>query len=184
MTVTGTGQRSVVLRIIGPAEAGDRGRPSGVRLRRPPGDRTVVRSRTAPREKGSSVRPPARLTPTDLALLVALRRVGVAGRSHEVRLTIQVRRREPAAAIATAPEPAAIASAPAASPPGVPVPGWDSLTDIEQRIARLVSHAKTNREIARAVFLSPHTVNYHLRRIFQKLGIRSRTRLAAMVPPA
>ena len=51
---------------------------------------------------------------------------------------------------------------------------WDALTDAEQVIARLVGDGLTNRQVARRVSLSPHTVNYHLRVIFRKLDISSR----------
>ncbi|PKW18653.1 regulatory LuxR family protein [Saccharopolyspora spinosa] len=53
------------------------------------------------------------------------------------------------------------------------------LTETERAIAELVSQGLTNRQIAHRVFLSPHTVNYHLRRIFRKLGINSRVELAS-----
>jgi DNA-binding CsgD family transcriptional regulator len=60
-------------------------------------------------------------------------------------------------------------------------PGFASLTDAEAQIARLVSDGSTNREIADRLFLSPHTVNSHLRHIFVKLSINSRTELARLV---
>jgi DNA-binding CsgD family transcriptional regulator len=56
-----------------------------------------------------------------------------------------------------------------------------SLTPGELRIAELVARGFTNRQIATRVFLSPHTVNYHLRQVFRKLGISSRAELAALV---
>ncbi|HEX5402454.1 MAG TPA: LuxR C-terminal-related transcriptional regulator [Pseudonocardiaceae bacterium] len=59
--------------------------------------------------------------------------------------------------------------------------GWDQLSDTERRIAVLVSQGMTNREVSELIFLSPHTINYHLRRIFQKLEIRSRVALAGIV---
>jgi DNA-binding CsgD family transcriptional regulator len=58
---------------------------------------------------------------------------------------------------------------------------WSSLTDTEQRIARMVSRGKTNHQIARLVSRSPHTINYYLRQIFGKFGIQSRSELAAIV---
>jgi DNA-binding CsgD family transcriptional regulator len=53
------------------------------------------------------------------------------------------------------------------------------LTPVEQRIANLVAAGQTNREVAAATFMSVRTVESHLGRIYRKLGIRSRTELAA-----
>ncbi|RKR90388.1 regulatory LuxR family protein [Micromonospora pisi] len=58
--------------------------------------------------------------------------------------------------------------------------GWSSLNDMERTIAHLVSQGLTNRQIAKRIFLSPHTVNYHLRQTFRKLDIRSRMELARL----
>jgi DNA-binding CsgD family transcriptional regulator len=55
------------------------------------------------------------------------------------------------------------------------------LTENEQTIAQLVVRGLTNRQIARRVNLSPHTVNYHLRVIFRKLNIGSRVEIARHV---
>jgi DNA-binding CsgD family transcriptional regulator len=59
--------------------------------------------------------------------------------------------------------------------------GMASLTGAETQVARLVSDGITNREIADRLFLSPHTVNSHLRHIYGKLAINSRAELARMV---
>jgi DNA-binding CsgD family transcriptional regulator len=59
-----------------------------------------------------------------------------------------------------------------------PAFGWDSLTDTEQRVAGLVGAGLSNRQVANRVFLSTHTVAFHLRHIFWKLGITSRVQLA------
>jgi DNA-binding CsgD family transcriptional regulator len=59
--------------------------------------------------------------------------------------------------------------------------GLASLTPAEADIASLVLDGITNREIAARLFLSPHTVNSHLRHIFAKLDITSRTELARLV---
>ena len=56
--------------------------------------------------------------------------------------------------------------------------GWARLTDAERGVAELVASGYTNREAAATLFLSPHTVDYHLRHIFRKLDIDSRTQLA------
>ena len=65
-------------------------------------------------------------------------------------------------------------------------PGWEALTSAEASIARLAAEGKTNREIAETPFISPHTVNSHLRHIFDKLGVNSRVCLTKMAgaPPA
>ncbi len=59
-----------------------------------------------------------------------------------------------------------------------PAFGWDSLTDTERRVADLVAEGLSNRQVANRVFLSTHTVAFHLRHIFWKLGITSRVQLA------
>jgi DNA-binding NarL/FixJ family response regulator len=55
----------------------------------------------------------------------------------------------------------------------------DTLTPQEQRVAAAVRRGASNREIAAQLFLSPKTIEFHLRQIYQKLGIRSRTQLVA-----
>ena len=53
------------------------------------------------------------------------------------------------------------------------------LTPTEARVAELVAAGSTNREAADALFVSIHTVEANLKRIYRKLGIRSRTELAS-----
>jgi DNA-binding CsgD family transcriptional regulator len=60
-------------------------------------------------------------------------------------------------------------------------PSEPGLTATERRIAELVAEGRTNKEVAAALFLSPRTVESHLRQVFQKLGVRSRTELARRV---
>jgi DNA-binding CsgD family transcriptional regulator len=57
----------------------------------------------------------------------------------------------------------------------------DELTPAERRVADLVAHGDTNRQVAAALFLSPKTVEAHLRSIFRKLGVRSRSELTRRV---
>ncbi|MDE3725094.1 LuxR C-terminal-related transcriptional regulator [Nocardiopsis sp. N85] len=59
-------------------------------------------------------------------------------------------------------------------------PSTGELTAQQQQIARLVAEGATNREVAAHMFISPRTVEHHLRGIFRKLGIRSRVDLARL----
>jgi DNA-binding CsgD family transcriptional regulator len=59
-------------------------------------------------------------------------------------------------------------------------PGWPELTESEFTVVSLVARGATNREIAERLYLSPFTVNSHLRHVFTKLGIRSRVELARL----
>lgn len=53
------------------------------------------------------------------------------------------------------------------------------LTQTERRVAALASEGLTNQQIAEQLHLSPRTIQWHLGRAFRKLGLRSRTELAA-----
>jgi DNA-binding CsgD family transcriptional regulator len=56
--------------------------------------------------------------------------------------------------------------------------GWGALTASELVVADLAADGRTNREIAEKLFVSPHTVNTHLRHVYEKLGLRSRLALS------
>jgi DNA-binding CsgD family transcriptional regulator len=59
-------------------------------------------------------------------------------------------------------------------------PDWPELTESEFTVVSLVAQGATNREVAERLFLSPYTVNSHLRHVFAKLGIRSRVELTLL----
>jgi DNA-binding CsgD family transcriptional regulator len=73
---------------------------------------------------------------------------------------------------------------------GRPTAGWESLTETEHAVARLVASGLGNREIAGRLHVSSHTVAFYLGQIFRKLDIGSRVELTRLVvgrggqPPA
>jgi DNA-binding CsgD family transcriptional regulator len=58
----------------------------------------------------------------------------------------------------------------------------------EMRVAQEIAAGATNRQAACRLFCSPKTIEYHLTRVYAKLGVRSRAalagRMATLVPPA
>ena len=66
-------------------------------------------------------------------------------------------------------------------PASRPALGWESLTATEKAVSDLVASGHTNREAGRDLFMSPHTVDAHLRHIFRKLDVNSRVDLARLV---
>jgi DNA-binding CsgD family transcriptional regulator/tetratricopeptide (TPR) repeat protein len=59
-----------------------------------------------------------------------------------------------------------------------PVTGWLSLTGTERTVSELVAQGLTNQQVADQMFISVHTVAFHLRQVFRKLAISSRVELA------
>jgi DNA-binding CsgD family transcriptional regulator len=59
--------------------------------------------------------------------------------------------------------------------------GPDALTPQELQVCLLLAEGRTTREAAAALFLSPKTVEYHLRKVYTRLGIHSREELAAVL---
>ena len=71
-------------------------------------------------------------------------------------------------------------SADGAAPPPMgsrPPFGWESVTDTERSVIDLVAQGLTNRQVGQRLFVSPHTVDFHLRAIFRKLEVRTRVEL-------
>jgi pimeloyl-ACP methyl ester carboxylesterase/DNA-binding CsgD family transcriptional regulator len=58
--------------------------------------------------------------------------------------------------------------------------GWTSLTEAERQVVALAAQGLANAEIASELFLSRYTVETHLKRVFTKLGVRSRAELASL----
>jgi DNA-binding CsgD family transcriptional regulator len=62
-----------------------------------------------------------------------------------------------------------------------PAGTWQSLTATERAVSLLVAEGLTNGAVARRLYISPHTVNTHLRHVFAKLDVPNRVALAAVV---
>ena len=76
------------------------------------------------------------------------------------------------------PEAAAVGAEPPARSPEA---GWSCLTPTERSVAVIIAEGTTNREAAARLYLSRHTIDYHLRQIFRKLGVTSRVELTRVV---
>lgn len=62
---------------------------------------------------------------------------------------------------------------------GRPTFGWDSLSPVQLEVVRLVAAGLTNRQIGEELFISPRTVQSHLRDVFPRVGVSTRGELAA-----
>jgi DNA-binding CsgD family transcriptional regulator len=60
-----------------------------------------------------------------------------------------------------------------------PSSGWDSLTEAELDVVRLVAAGLTNQQIAKRLYVSPRTVQTHIAHVFAKLGASRRAEIAA-----
>jgi signal transduction histidine kinase len=65
--------------------------------------------------------------------------------------------------------------------PRLPARSWLSLTDTERAVAHLAAQGLSSRVVADHLRLPPPTVRSHLRRVFRKLGVRSRVELARVI---
>jgi pimeloyl-ACP methyl ester carboxylesterase/DNA-binding CsgD family transcriptional regulator len=60
-----------------------------------------------------------------------------------------------------------------------PAGGWESLTEAEMDVVRLVASGMTNRQIAARLYVSPRTIQTHISHIMRKLGVSRRSEIAA-----
>jgi DNA-binding CsgD family transcriptional regulator len=61
--------------------------------------------------------------------------------------------------------------------------GPDALTPSEMRVAQMAAEGDTNRQIAQTLFITPKTVEVHLRNVFRKLNLKSRKDIGEALPP-
>ena len=61
--------------------------------------------------------------------------------------------------------------------------GVDALTPSERRVAQMAAQGMSNPQIAQALFVTRNTIETHLRHIYQKLGIASRSQLSRLLQP-
>jgi len=118
---------------------------------------------------------------TDLG--AALRRANRRSQAREqLRQAVELATICGAAALAARAESELLATG--ARPRRVALSGVDSLTPSERRVAEMAAQGPTNREIAQALFVTQRTVEVHLTSIYRKLGISSRSQLAAALAKA
>ena len=59
--------------------------------------------------------------------------------------------------------------------------GWESLTETERATSELVAQGLNNQQVADQMYISVHTIAFHLRQIFRKLNISSRVELTRII---
>jgi len=112
-----------------------------------------------------------------LELGAAIRRAGRRADSRQpLREALELARACGADAVAVRTHEELVAAG--ARPRRDPVESRSNLTASELRVARMAAEGMTNREIAQALFLTENTIETHLRSVFRKLDIRSRSQLA------
>jgi DNA-binding CsgD family transcriptional regulator len=112
-----------------------------------------------------------------LELGAAVRRTGRRAEAREpLRKALELARRCGADAVATRAHDELVAAG--ARPRRDPTESRTNLTAGELRVARLAAEGMTNREVAQALFLTENTIETHLRSVFRKLDIGSRSQLA------
>jgi DNA-binding CsgD family transcriptional regulator len=155
------GPIGISLRTLGVVEQG----VSGIELL----EQSVVQLKRSPRRLECAV--------ALLELGAATRRAGKRADAREpLREALELARACDADAVAVRAHEELVAAG--ARPRRDPVESRSNLTASELRVARLAAEGMTNREIAQALFLTENTIETHLRSVFRKLDIRSRSQLA------
>src|SRR3954465_10107027 len=106
---------------------------------------------------------------------------GVLDDSQDVHLGPRQRRGLEEVGSVSAPQPSPSVPAGSCWPPAsryahAPSGAWQILTAQETQIARLAVEGSTNAEIGAELFASPHAVEWHLHKVFAKLGVTSRNK--------
>jgi len=142
------------------------------RLATPDGERWLDRLRALDRTDGGAL-------PTPLAAAVAGLRAGMAGVAGRVSVATPEGGVQIEASWADTAGGVALVIAPIGPPEAVSIPDHLPLTGRERQVTIALLGGRTNREIAAALHLTEHTVEGHLRQVFAKVGVSSRSRLQA-----
>jgi DNA-binding NarL/FixJ family response regulator len=155
------GPLGIALRTLGLVEPGD----SGIELL----EQSVAQLAQSPRRVEHAL--------ALLELGAAIRRAGRRADARKpLRQALELARACSADAVAARAHDELVAAG--ARPRRDPTESRGNLTASELRVARMAAEGMTNREIAQALFLTENTIETHLRSVFRKLDIRSRSQLA------